>query len=193
LSKEDFFVNYLDRLTKLIQNVDTNSIVSIIEALELTLKKKSKIYVLGNGGSAATASHMVNDLGAGLRRRKIINYEIISLSDNTPVVTAIANDIGYENIFYMQLEGILNKDDVVLAISCSGNSSNITKAIEYAKEIGSCVIGVTGFDGGILKKLSDINFHVDAPSGEYGLVEDLHMILDHMIYSYYIQEGSKNV
>ena len=130
---------------------------------------------------------MVNDLGVGLRRRGIINFNIMSLGDNSAVTSAIANDIGFENIFYMQIEGILKADDVIIAISCSGNSPNITKAIEYAKKVGSTIIGVTGFDGGELKKLSDINFHVDAPKGEYGFVEDVHMILDHMIYSYYIE------
>jgi D-sedoheptulose 7-phosphate isomerase len=189
--KRDFLKGYIDRLKSLLDDIDTEVIESIIEALERSIESKSKVYVLGNGGSAATASHMVNDLGAGLRRRGIINLDIISLSDNTPVVTAIANDIGYDNIFYMQLEGILKPEDVIIAISCSGNSPNIVKAIEYAKEVGTKIVGVTGFDGGKLKELSDIRFHVDAPNGEYGLVEDVHMILDHMIYSYYIDKGSK--
>ncbi|WP_041960436.1 SIS domain-containing protein [Sulfurospirillum arsenophilum] len=187
----NFLHKYTNKLTELIQKIDFNSIEMIIQSLESTIEKKSKIYILGNGGSAATASHMVNDLGAGLRRRGIVNFEVISLADNTPVTTAIANDIGYDNIFYMQLEGLLKRDDVVIAISCSGNSANIIKAVNYAKEIGSQVIGITGFDGGVLREVSDINFHVDAPKGEYGLVEDVHMILDHMIYSYYIDKGKK--
>jgi D-sedoheptulose 7-phosphate isomerase len=181
-----FSLDYIQRLTKLLNKVDSSILESIIIALETTMIHKSKIYLLGNGGSAATASHMVNDLGAGLRRRNIINFDIVSLADNTPVTTAIANDIGYENIFYMQLEGLLKQNDLLIAISCSGNSENILKAVKYAKTIGTPVIGLTGFDGGELKHLSDINFHVDAPSGEYCLVEDMHMILDHMLYSFYI-------
>ncbi len=181
-----FSLDYIQRLTKLLNKVDSTILESIIIALENTMIHKSKIYLLGNGGSAATASHMVNDLGAGLRRRNIINFDIVSLADNTPVTTAIANDIGYENIFYMQLEGLLKQNDLLIAISCSGNSENILKAVKYAKTIGTPVIGLTGFDGGELKRLSDINFHVDAPEGEYGLVEDMHMILDHMLYSFYI-------
>lgn len=184
-----FFENYVSRLKLLLDSVDISSVNKIVETIEKTHDAKSNIYIMGNGGSAATASHMVNDLGVGLRRRGLMNFNIHSLADNTPVTTAIANDIGYENIFYMQLEGLLKKDDVVIAISCSGNSANITKAIKYAKEVGATVVGITGFDGGELKRLSDVNFHVDAPSGEYGLVEDLHMILDHMIYSYYIAKG----
>lgn len=188
-----FSLDYIQRLTKLLNKVDSTILESIIIALENTMIHKSKIYLLGNGGSAATASHMVNDLGAGLRRRNIINFDILSLADNTPVTTAIANDIGYENIFYMQLEGLLKQNDLLIAISCSGNSENILKAVKYAKTIGTTVIGLTGFDGGELKYLNDINFHVDAPKGEYGLVEDMHMILDHIIYSYYIDKGNQNV
>lgn len=188
---KEFSKNYIARLSTILQSLDLESVTAIIEALEKTLTTNANIYIMGNGGSAATASHMVNDLGVGLRRRGLINYNIQSLADNTPVTTAIANDIGYDNIFYMQLEGLLKKDDVLIAISCSGNSPNIVKAVQYAKEIGSQVIGITGFDGGVLRELSDINFHVDAPAGEYGLVEDIHMILDHMIYSYYIDKGKK--
>lgn len=184
-----FFDNYLARLQQLLSRVDLESVRKIVETIEKTHEAKSNIYIMGNGGSAATASHMVNDLGVGLRRRGLMNFNIHSLADNTPVTTAIANDIGFENIFYMQLEGLLKKDDVIIAVSCSGNSQNITKAVKYAKEVGATVIGVTGFDGGELKELSDVNFHVDAPKGEYGLVEDVHMILDHMIYSYYIAKG----
>lgn len=186
----DFLENYILKLKSMLDNIDLNIIKLIIEKLEMTVKKGSKVYVVGNGGSSATASHMANDLGIGLRRRELININIVSLGDNSAVTSAIANDIGFENIFYMQLENILKPEDVLIAISCSGNSQNITKVVGYAKEVGSTVIGVTGFDGGKLKETCDINFHVDAPKGEYGLVEDIHMILDHMIYSYYISKGN---
>ncbi|MDO9303899.1 MAG: SIS domain-containing protein [Sulfuricurvum sp.] len=184
---------YINNLIELLQKIDYEIVDQIIKILEEAAHKQSSIYIIGNGGSAATASHMVNDLGAGLRRRGLINLDITSLADNVPVITAIANDIGYENIFYMQLEGLLKPEDLIIAISCSGNSPNVVKAVEYAKNIGSTIIGITGFDGGDLKKLSDVNFHIEAPKGEYGLVEDMHMILDHMIYSYYINKGKINV
>ena len=183
---QKFLENYLLTLIEVLKNTDVDSILKIIEALEATKKHDSKIFVLGNGGSSATASHMVNDLGVGLSRRGIRNFDIVSLADNTPVVTAIANDIGYDNIFLAQLENKIKKEDVVIAISCSGNSKNIMKAVEYAKKIGATIIGVTGFDGGELKRISDINFHIETKKGQYGLVEDMHMVLDHMIYSYYI-------
>ncbi len=186
-----FLKNYVKRLQDIFDNINYNNIELIIKALEQTAEDKSKVYVVGNGGSSATASHMANDLGIGLRRRGLININIVSLGDNSAITSAIANDIGFENIFYMQLENILKPEDVIIAISCSGNSSNIIKVVDYAKKVGSTVIGITGFDGGKLKEVCDINFHVDAPKGEYGLVEDMHMILDHMIYSYYIDKGVK--
>ncbi|PLA75621.1 sugar isomerase [Hydrogenovibrio sp. SC-1] len=190
VNAKEFTPLYIEKLKLLLDSVDASIIQDIIESLELTVKKKSRVYILGNGGSSATASHMVNDLGAGLRRREIMNFDVTSLGDNSPVVTAIANDIGYENVFYMQMNGLVSKDDLVIAISCSGDSPNIVKAVGYAKEIGCKVVGITGFEGGYLKEVADIKFHVDAPKGEYGLVEDVHMILDHIIYSYYINRGS---
>ncbi len=180
---ENFTKQYTSKLITLLQNIDTQSVTEIINALETC---KGRIYIIGNGGSAATASHMVNDLGVGLKRRNIRSFDIQSLSDNTPVCSAISNDIGYENVFYIQIKDKITPDDILIAISCSGNSENILKATNYAKKQKTKIIGVTGFNGGELKKLSNINFHVPTPSNEYGLVEDMHMILDHIIYSYYI-------
>ena len=184
-----FITDYLTRLKLILDSIDLDAISDIVEILEQTILDKSRIYIIGNGGSSATASHMVNDLGAGLRRRNIINFDVVSLGDNSPVVTAIANDIGYENIFFMQMKGLINPKDIVIAISCSGDSPNIIKSVDYAKELGCKVIGVTGFDGGYLRSISDVSFHVNAPQDEYGLVEDTHMILDHIIYSYFIQRS----
>lgn len=187
---KEFVPFYIERLKSLLDKIDVEAVQQIVDELEKTKKYNSRIYILGNGGSSATASHMVNDLGAGLRRREIRNFDVTSLGDNTPVVTAISNDIGYENSFYMQMKGLISSHDVIIAISCSGDSPNIVKAVGYAKDLGCTIVGVTGFKGGYLKDVSDICFHVDAPEGEYGLVEDVHMILDHVIYSYYIKRGS---
>jgi len=181
-----FTKKYIKSLISSLKNIDTKSIEKIVNLLDNT---KGKIYIIGNGGSAATASHMVNDLGAGLKRREIKNFDVESLSDNTPVCTALANDIGYKNIFYMQLKDRICKDDVLIAISCSGNSKNIIKAVKYAKKQNAKIVGITGFDGGKLKKKSDINFHVQTEKGQYGIVEDVHMILNHIIYSYYIDKA----
>ncbi len=183
---QNFIQKYINNLTNILNNLDLEVIEKIKDALEDTIKNNSKIYILGNGGSSATASHMVNDLSIGLKLRNIRNFNVESLSDNSSVCTAIANDTGYENIFYAQLLHKVQKDDLIIAISCSGNSPNIIKAVEYAKTRDANIVGMIGFDGGKLQKLSDINFHIPTDKGEYGLVEDVHMILDHIIYSYYI-------
>jgi D-sedoheptulose 7-phosphate isomerase len=193
MNVKEFSLDYLQKLKLLLDQIDLDSIESIVESIKQTVKNKSRIYVIGNGGSSAIASHMVNDLGTGLRRRDVINFDITSLADNTPVGTAIANDIGYENIFYMQLKGLMKRDDVIIAISSSGNSPNIIKAVEYARKVGATVIGCTGFDGGKLKTLSDISFHIETTKGEYGLVEDIHTILDHILHSYLLSTKKANL
>jgi D-sedoheptulose 7-phosphate isomerase len=185
MTKQKVIKQYIERLREMLAKLNIDTISSIIDAME-SLHGDGKIYIIGNGGSAATASHMANDLSGGLKLRDIRNFDVESLSDNSSVCTAIANDIGYENIFYAQLKNKITSNDMLIAISCSGNSDNIIKAVEYAKEQNTIIIGLTGFSGGKLKPLSDINFHINSENGEYGLVEDLHMILDHIIYTYYI-------
>ncbi len=181
-----FTKKYINNLISTLEKCDTDVIEKIVKTLDT---HKGKIYIIGNGGSAATASHMVNDLGVGLSRRGIRNFNIESLSDNTPVCTALANDVGYKNIFYMQLKDKIGSDDLLIAISCSGNSKNILKAVKYAKKQNTKVIALSGFDGGKLKQMSDISFHVQSDQGEYGVVEDMHMILNHIIFTHYIENG----
>lgn len=183
---KNFIDGYIQKLTTVLSAINKNVVAEIVNCLDATSLQNSKIYIIGNGGSAATASHMANDLSVGLKLREIRNFNVESLSDNSSVCTAIANDVGYENIFYAQLKNKINKDDLLIAISCSGNSANIVKAVEYAKKEGVTIVGMTGFEGGKLKELADIKFHVATDKGEYGIVEDAHMILDHIIYSYYI-------
>ena len=122
MDSKQFIQDYIAKLKSLLDQIKPEVIQRIINELEKTTRTGARIYAIGNGGSAATAAHMANDFGAGLRRREIINFDIVSLADNTSVCTAIANDIGYENIFYMQLKGLLTPADLVLAISASGNS-----------------------------------------------------------------------
>lgn len=139
------------------------------------------IFTIGNGGSAATASHMVVDFEKGAN--EILNtdkkFNLECLSDNTPIITAIANDISYDDIFVFQLEKKLKPGDLLIAISGSGNSRNIIKAVKYAKSINVPVIGVTGYDGGELMKLCDYKLHV--PINDMQITEDIHMMFDHML------------
>jgi D-sedoheptulose 7-phosphate isomerase len=188
MNLKEFTKNYIDRLNKLLNSLDINEIEKLKDVIVSASKNKSRVYILGNGGSASTASHMANDLRAGLGRRDILIVDAVSLTDNVAVNSALSNDIGYENAFYMQLKGILKKEDVVIAISCSGNSSNIVNAIEYANEVGSTIVGFSGFDGGKLKEISDVKIDVATPKGEYGLVEDIHLIINHIVFEYFQKE-----
>ena len=182
-----FVSQYKSDLCRLVSDINVEIVESIIAEIDRCNNSKSHIYIIGNGGSAATASHMKNDLETGLKRNGGMSLDILSLCDNASVLTALANDVGYENIFYSQIEGKISKDDLLIAISCSGNSENIIKSVEYARNIGVKIVGLTGFDGGSLKALSDINYHIQTEQGEYGLVEDMHMSLNHMLYTYYIK------
>lgn len=180
---KDYAKDYLIYLSELLRTIDPEPVAAMIEALIQSNKEGKRIYFIGNGGSAATASHFANDIGTGTRCPKT-PFKAISLCDNNAVLTAIGNDEGYEYIFTKQLEVLMEPGDVVVAISASGNSPNIIHAVQFAKSKKNLVIGLSGFDGGELKKLSDICLHVPTPKGEYGPVEDLHMVFDHLIGTY---------
>lgn len=182
----EFIESYLQKIKGCLDRIEVSTIVDIINTLENCHEEKGKIFVIGNGGSAATSSHMANDLSVGLKLRQIRNFDVESLADNTSVCTAIANDTGFENIFYTQLQHRLTPKDVLIAISCSGDSPNIVKAVKYANQIGANVVGLTGFDGGYLKRNCNVGLHVATDKGEYGIVEDIHMMLDHIVFSYYL-------
>lgn len=184
---KDFAKDYILKLNELMNDMDLASLNDFYELL-LNTTEEATIYILGNGGSATTASHMANDLAVGLKIRNLKNLKVFSLSDNAAISYAIANDIGFENVFYMQLKDILKPTDIIVAISCSGNSPNIIKAIDYAKEVKCKIIGLTGFDGGRLKELSDISIHFETEKSQYGLVEDAHSIINHLIFSYFKQK-----
>jgi D-sedoheptulose 7-phosphate isomerase len=183
-SKQEFAITYLSSVCKLINNLDIITIEKIINVLLDACERESTIYFMGNGGSAATASHYANDLRIGTQIPSQKSFKAVSLADNISIMTALANDEGYENIFVRQLEGTLQADDVVFALSVSGNSRNVLKAIRYAKDMGAITISSTGFDGGELKGITDINFHMPTNYGDYGPVEDIFNILGHLIYSY---------
>ncbi|PJZ70305.1 sugar isomerase [Leptospira perolatii] len=180
---KEFAEGYLQHLSDLLGKLNTLEISNTINEFLKVRENGKKILFLGNGGSAATASHFVNDIAVGTRKKEK-PFKAIGLTDNIAAVTAIANDDGYENIFVKQLEYLLEPGDLVVAISASGNSPNVIKAVEYAKGKGNRIVGLTGFDGGKLGQLSDILVHVETAKGEYGPVEDIHMVMDHLIGSY---------
>lgn len=174
---------YVEHLGELLQKLDFQAVSQVIELFLSARETGNRIFFIGNGGSAATASHFANDIAIGTRSPDK-PFKAISLTDNAAVITAIANDDGYEQIFVQQLQTLLEPGDLVVAISASGNSSNVLKAIEYANSVNAKTVGLTGFDGGELKNAAKHVIHVQAGKGEYGPVEDIHMILDHLIGSY---------
>ncbi len=172
---EDYIALEKEVLTAL----DTRAISDAMNLIEETFENEKTIYIFGNGGSAATASHFQNDFNKGISEYTEKKFRFQCLSDNIATVLAIANDIAFEEIYRFQLKGRLQKGDIVIAISGSGNSPNVLSAVQYAKEMGGKVIGLTGFDGGKLKGMSDISLH--APTRSMQITEDIHMIFDHLM------------
>ncbi len=178
-----FSKNYIQYVSDVIQSISLDEIQGFIEVLLKARNEGSCIYFIGNGGSAATASHFVNDISIGTNSKNK-PFRALSLCDNQAVITAIANDSGYKEVFSQQLEVLLKKGDVVVAISASGNSENILRAMSVAKQKHATTVGLTGFDGGKLRELADITVHVPTGDKEYGPAEDAHMVLDHLVSAY---------
>lgn len=181
--------NYLDNETKVIAALDTEEINKTMNALLECYNRGGTVYTCGNGGSASTATHMVCDFGKGTCYDLEKKFHFVCLNDNIPTILAIANDDSYDNVFVYQLKDRLTKNDILLAISGSGNSHNIIKAVDYAKEVGAKVIGMTGYNGGKLMKAAD--YHLHAPIDDMQITEDVHLIFNHMmmqIFWQYLQE-----
>lgn len=174
---------YLQHVTAVLERLDPEEIAALVELLLDTRERGARILLIGNGGSAATAGHLANDLSVGSRSWDK-PFRAQSLADNTATLTAIANDYGYEHVFTKQLQAQMEEGDLVIAISASGNSPNIVAAVEWANDNGGRTAGLTGFDGGALRRLAHVCIHVDTHDGDYGPVEDAHMVLDHLISTY---------
>ena len=183
-ASKKFSDEYLEYLTALIAQLDRSAISRFADLLLESRENKTTTFFLGNGGSASTATHFVNDVSLGSRQFEK-PFRAISLCDNQAVITAIANDDGYENIFLQQLQTLATAGDTIVCISASGNSKNLIKAIEYARESNIYVVGLTAFDGGYLKDNCDLNIHVPTKIGEYGPAEDLHMVICGLVGSYF--------
>lgn len=179
----DYSSSYIKHLNHVLNEISLDEIEVFVNILLEARSRNSTIYFIGNGGSAATASHFANDIAIGTRSYEL-PFRVISLCDNNAVVTAIANDDGYDEVFRQQLRVLLKKDDVVVAISASGNSQNLLHAINFAKEKGAITVGLTAFDGGKLRDTAEFTVHVPTEKGEYGPAEDAHMVLDHLVSNY---------
>jgi D-sedoheptulose 7-phosphate isomerase len=178
---ENDIKNYIACEIETLQKLDISAINDALNLLMETAKNHNRIYIFGNGGSSATASHFQNDFGKGISEYVVDKFRFQCLNDNVATLMAVANDIGFDEVFRFQLNGVLEPGDVVMAISGSGNSKNVINAVEYAKSCGNKIIGLTGYSGGMLKKLSDISLHV--PINSMQVTEDIHMVFDHLMMS----------
>jgi len=177
---------YLEHEIETLRALDIEAINAALNLLLEAYENGTTIYVFGNGGSSSTASHYQNDFNKGVSEHTEKKFNFLCLNDNVPTVMAVANDIGFEEVFRFQLRGHLKPGDLVMAISGSGNSKNVINAVEYAKSCGNKIIGLTGFGGGKLKKLSDVSLH--APVNSMQITEDIHMIFDHLMMSIFYWE-----
>ncbi|MDA1082346.1 MAG: SIS domain-containing protein [Gemmatimonadetes bacterium] len=185
----EFARAYFTHLADTLARVDSKAIGALIEEFMRTRSEGRTVFVAGNGGSAATSSHMVNDIAADVARKANTDdpFRVISLTDNVPLMTAIGNDSGFDLLFVNQLRSVFSRGDRLLLISASGNSPNLLRAAEWVKEHSGRVLSLVGFDGGQLKRVSDLTVHVQTAAGEYGPVEDAHLIINHIISNWLIQ------
>ncbi len=194
-SKADSFASYAKlynaRLAEILDGLNGAALTRAMETMEAARANRKAIYVIGNGGSAALAAHLVNDLVAGAYLEGRPAFRAFALSDNISTVTAIANDLGYENVFLHHLKVHLEPGDVVLAMSVSGNSPNILRALTFAKSHDAKTIGMCGFTGGKMANICDILIHAETTPDEYGPVEDVFGIVGHILSGYLAMKQGK--
>lgn len=194
-SFSQFSEKYFQYIHELSKSVSRSSLDEAMGLLLTTARNDGTIYCLGNGGSSSTAEHFANDMSM-CPENSLWSFKAISLTSNNSLYSAIANDHGFENVFTYQLKKYLKPHDLLVAFSASGNSKNIINAINYANKIGCSSIGISGFDGGLLKQMTKVSIHVPSKFGEYGPVEDLHLMFNHMIGTYLknlIKNETKNI
>ena len=181
-----FIRGYLDRLKVLLGKSSLEQIVEVTGKILDVYKRDRSIFVMGNGGSGATASHFACDLNKGVSFGLKKRFRVICLNDNLPIMLAYANDLSYPDIFVEQLKNFLKAGDVVIGISGSGNSDNILRAFEYANSKKTVTIGISGFDGGRLALLSKISLVVK--SNDMQQIEDVHLAVTHIIMQYFYRK-----
>ena len=181
---------YKNDILRAIEAIDLEKVNRAIEILREARNEDRHIFVCGNGGSASTASHFACDMVKGASYNRAARFRILALTDSLPTLTAYSNDVGYECVFAEQLKNFAGPGDVLVAISGSGNSPNVLRAVEYANSIGCRTIALTGRDGGKLGPLAQLNIQASNP--HMGRIEDGHMIVMHMICYYFMdQEAMK--
>ena len=177
-SEHEIIGDYLKGLRSCLEEIAEKDIIEIVDIIMKTCSDGKKVIFMGNGGSATTASHFARDISIGTATEGKPRVRAISLADSIVAITSLANDVGYNSVFKEQLIGQVDKGDVVIGISASGNSPNVLEAMEYARSAGAVTVGFIGFGGGKLKELSDKSIVLS--SRDYGQVEDTHLVLDHI-------------
>jgi D-sedoheptulose 7-phosphate isomerase len=171
--------SYIEELQQTMNKLPQARIEQVIQLLVEARMSRRQVFIMGNGGSASTASHFVCDLAKNTRKNELPNYRVIGLTDNMAIFSALANDEGYESVFAQQLVSFVQPGDVVIGISASGNSRNVLNAMDVANMMGATTVGFTGFNGGRLSSLVDYEIHVASNCIEH--VEDIHLMLEHLI------------
>jgi len=177
---------YFDGIRAAIEEVDSESLEAIGAEFRRAWQEEKRIYILGNGGSASTSSHMATDLGKGTVQPGLKRFKVIGVTDNMSMITAYANDMSYDDVFVEQLKNHVEPGDVVVGITGSGNSPNVLKAIQWAREAGAVTIGFIGFGGGKLAAMVD--HQITFSSTNYGVCEDLHLSLNHIFTQFFNNE-----
>lgn len=175
----DQIKSYIEKEIEVLQRLPLEDINTVINILEEARLDKKRVFICGNGGSASTASHFECDFNKGVSYEQKIKYDFECLSDNVPMMMAIANDISYDDIFVVPLRNKLRSGDIVIGISGSGNSENVVKALTYGNDIGARTIALVGYDGGRLRNIAKYCIHVKIDNMQ--IVEDIHLVLDHMM------------
>ncbi len=183
LTLREYALGYLKEIREALDELPLRDLEQVVSVIEDAYRKRKQIFIVGNGGSASTASHFACDLGKGTASDQKPRFRVMSLNDNIPLMTAIGNDLGYQELFTEQLRNLLEEGDVLILITGSGNSENILKAAEYAKSKGATTVAFIGFGGGKLKKI--VKAHVTFSSTKYEVVEPLHLLLEHLISFYF--------
>jgi D-sedoheptulose 7-phosphate isomerase len=179
----DNIETYVDRLGAAVEALPREQLTQLGEMLYRAYRNEKQVFTLGNGGSASTASHMAADLAKNTIGPNMRRFRVLSLNDNAAILTALANDLGYENVFCEQLENLVRPGDLLIAISASGRSPNVLKALRYAQSQSAETACLLGFDGGDAASLCDVAIVV--PSDHYGMIEDVHLIINHILVDYF--------
>ena len=184
--KNSEITDYFNRLSDTLDRMDTGNIEKLAEVLLQARERGSTIFIFGNGGSGATASHMTGDFLKGVSYQLEKRFRVQCLNDNVSGMMAISNDLAYEEIFIEQLKNFLGKDDIVIGISGSGNSMNVVKALQFARSQGAVTVSFCGFTGGKVREHSDLIIH--APIQDMEITEDIHFIVFHALKQYLVRK-----